>query len=141
MQSEGLHWSSQLGPLKNAGTPSAELWDRRKFVKGLAATFGSAGLLGLRSNPARAEPPPETPRLTLIDDGTICIAPMFVAKALLSSEGFTDVRYIRLEDGSPTERVAAGAADLALNFVVDIAARLDAGDPVVVLAGVHPGCM
>jgi NitT/TauT family transport system substrate-binding protein len=85
---------------------------------------------------AAAEPPPETKKLTLIDDTTICIAPMFVAAALLKSEGFTDVRYIR-EDGSPTQPVAAGKADLALNFPVDIATRLQAGDPVVVLAGIR----
>ena len=140
MENEGLNRSTRLGPLNDAGTSSAGLWNRRRFVKGLA-TLGSAGLLGLDSMPAGAEPPPETTRLRLIDDGTICIAPMFVAEALLKSEGFTDVRYIRIEDGTQTQRMAAGDADLGLNFAVDIATRLDAGDPVLALAGVHPGCI
>jgi hypothetical protein len=54
---------------------------------------------------------------------------VFVAEALLKSEGFTDVRYLRVDNFAITERVAAGDADLALNFAVNIAARLDAGDP------------
>jgi len=140
MENEGRNRSTQLSLPSGRGIRSSRLWGRRKFVQGLA-TLASAGLLGLESNPAGAEPPPETTRLTLVDDRTICIAPMFVAKALLKSEGFTDVRYIRDEEGSPTQRIAAGDADLALNFVVDIATRLDAAEPVLVLAGLHPGCM
>jgi NitT/TauT family transport system substrate-binding protein len=116
-------------------------WGRREFVRGLGALAGSAALLGYHLRPAAAEPPPETTRIRLIDDTTICIAPVFVAEALLKSEGFTDVRYIRVEDETVTQRVAAGEADLGLNFAVNIVTRLDAGDPVLVLAGVHPGCM
>jgi NitT/TauT family transport system substrate-binding protein len=130
-----------IDPVSYLESRRALRWGRRKFVKGLSVLAGSAGLLGLDPRPAGAEPPPETTRIRLIDDTTICIAPMFVAEALLKSEGFTDVRYIRVEDETMTQRVAAGDADLGLSFAVHIATRLDAGDPVLVLAGVHPGCM
>ena len=140
MENEGLNRSTQLDPPNNPGIRNAGLWGRRKFMQGLA-TLGSAGLLGLDSSRAGAEPPPETTRLTLIDDTTICIAPLFVAPALLKSEGFTDVRYIRVEDGPSAPHVAAGDADLAMEFAVSIATRLDAGDRITVLAGVHPGCI
>src|SRR6185503_11959633 len=118
---------------------SHELWDRRAFVKGLAS-MASAGLLGLEPARVRAEPPPETNSITLVDDGTICIAPVFVAEALLKCEGFTDVRYIRIENGTQTQHIAAGKADLGLDLAVDIVTRLEAGDPILALAGLHPGC-
>ena len=35
------------------------IWDRREFVKGVAALVGSAGLYGYDVLPASAEPPPE----------------------------------------------------------------------------------
>ena len=47
-------------------------------------------------------------------------------------------------DMPPTEaisvRLAAGEADLGMNFVGPNLVRVDAGDPVVFLAGVHVGC-
>lgn len=116
-------------------------WDRRTFVKGVTALARAVGISRYDGSSAVAEPPPETTKLTLIDDGTICIAPMFVAAALLKSEGFSDIRYIKVEDGPTSDPVVAGDADLALDFAVTIATRLDAGDPVVLLAGLHPGCL
>jgi NitT/TauT family transport system substrate-binding protein len=113
---------------------------RREFVKGLAVLAGSAGLLGAYPRLVAAEPPPETTRLTLIDDGTICIAPLFLAEALLKLEGFTDVTYLRVDDSVITPRVAAGDVDIALTFASTIIASLDAEGPVLVLAGVHLGC-
>ena len=113
---------------------------RREFVKGLSALVGSAGLLAYDMRPAAAEPSPETTTLRLIDDGSICIAPVFLAEALLKAEGFTDVRYVRVNDGSVTRRLGAGEADISLNFASTIVYHLDAGDPVLVLAGVHLGC-
>src|SRR5262245_21516610 len=119
MENEGLNRSTRLGPVNDAEIRSAGLWDRRKFVRGLAK-LGSAGTPGLESTRAKAETPPETSRLRLIDDGTICIAPVFVAEALLRSEGFTDVHYLRVEDGTQTQLAAAGDVDLTLNFAVDV---------------------
>jgi NitT/TauT family transport system substrate-binding protein len=121
-------------------TPQNVGWDRRDFVKRLTALAGSAALLGYDPRLAIAEPPPETTKLRLIDDRTTCIAPAFLAKALLKSEGFTDVRYLRAQGAGLYAAVAAGDADIAMGFVSAIATRLDAGDPLLVLAGVHLGC-
>ncbi len=87
-----------------------------------------------------AESPPETSTLRLIDDGSICIAPVLVAEALLKAEGFTDVRYVRFDDGATTRHLGAGDADLGMTIAPSIAYHLDAGDPVLVLTGVHLGC-
>src|SRR5215813_10572690 len=136
--SSGNHLVHPNGAIR---AQTAHHWGRRDFVKGVASLAGVAGLCAYDIRLAAAEPPPETTKLTLIDAGTICIAPMFVAAGLLKSEGFTDVRYVRFELGRITDRVAAGDADLALDFAVTIAIHLDAGDPVVMLAGLHTGCI
>jgi NitT/TauT family transport system substrate-binding protein len=68
------------------------------------------------------------------------VAPQYVAEALLRAEGFTEIRYARDWKRSVTENAATGDADFSLGFSGHIIARIDAGDPVVVLAGVHVGC-
>ena len=113
---------------------------RREFVRGLSLV-GAAGALGL--NPARvaAEPPPETKRIKLVEITGICIAPQYVANDLLHSEGFTDVEHFKAPAGLATaEALAAGNADVSLNFVAPLIIRMDAGDPIVMLAGIHVGC-
>ena len=67
----------------------AARWSRRQFLGGLTLA-GTAGLLGLRSRPVAAEPPPETTTIRLVQIPVIFIAPMYVAEELLQSEGFTD---------------------------------------------------
>jgi NitT/TauT family transport system substrate-binding protein len=70
------------------------------------------------------------------------MAPHFVAEDLLRSEGFTDIQYVSRPDLVETEHaLATGEADLNINYALRLVARLDAGDPMVVLAGVHPGCV
>ena len=113
---------------------------RRQFLKAVAA--GSAGLVPLAPRLAVAEPPPETTRLRLIRTPGMCWAPQYVAEELLRAEGFTDVSYF--SQGSVTRPVsanlAAGEADMSMNFVGPNLVRVDQGDPVVFLAGVHVGC-
>ena len=116
-------------------------FNRRRFLGGLTLV-GTAGLLGVRPRPAAAEPPPETMRIRLAKTGAVCMAPHFVAEDLLRSEGFADVQYVPQPDLAATEHaLAAGEADLNLNYALRLVVRLDAGDPVVVLAGVHTGCI
>ena len=116
-------------------------FSRRRFLGGLTLV-GIAGLLGVRPRPAAAEPPPETRRIRLAKTGAVCMAPHFVAEDLLRSEGFADVQYVPQPDLAATEHaLAAGEADLNLNYALRLVVRLDAGDPVVVLAGVHTGCI
>lgn len=83
----------------------AEGWSRRDFVRGLTLA-GTAGLVGLRSGQADADPPPETTRLRLYEGPVTCLAPQYVAQELLLSEGFTDVRYAKFSqrDQGPAAR-------------------------------------
>jgi NitT/TauT family transport system substrate-binding protein len=117
----------------------AEGVSRRELLRGL--TLGAtAGLLGVRSAFATAEPPPETTRIRLAHIPGICIAPYFVAKEFLPTEGFTDVQDIRMAGTLAIKAVIAGEVDIAMNFSGPLTVRIDAGDPLVVLAGIHVGC-
>jgi NitT/TauT family transport system substrate-binding protein len=121
-------------------TLQAEGWTRRRFLGGLTLA-GTAGLLGLRSRPVAAEPPPETTTIRLVQIPGICIAPMYVAEELLQSEGFTDVQYIKKEGTAWLYKsLASGEADINMAFVAPFIIQVDAGDPIVLLGGVHVGC-
>jgi len=111
---------------------------RRALLHGIA---GTAGLRGWPPGHASGEQPPETTRIKLIEISGICIAPQYVAKDLLHSEGFTDVQYFQAAAGIATAKaLAAGSADISLNFVAPLIIQMAAGDPIVLLAGVHVGC-
>jgi len=71
-------------------TQHARQLSRRAFLGGLTLA-GTVGVLGLHSKRAAAEPPPETTRLRLAQNPTLCSAPQFAADELLRLEGFTDV--------------------------------------------------
>jgi len=111
---------------------------RRAFLKGLAAT-GVGSVAGAR--PVRAaEPPPETTTLRLLKTESICWAPQYLAEDLLKAEGFTEVTYVDFPGGPVSEFLASRRADISLNFVGPNLIRVDQGDAVVFLAGVHVGC-
>jgi len=115
---------------------------RRDFVNGLAAV-GAAGLASLRPAPARAaEPPPETSRIRLTSSVAICTAPQLVSAELLKGEGFTDPQLQDMSKASvgPLTEVASGAADIGTTFIGPTIVQIDAGQPLTVLGGVHPGC-
>jgi NitT/TauT family transport system substrate-binding protein len=77
----------------------------------------------------------------LVHAPTVCFAPQYVAEELLRSEGFTDVQYIKVPPGiGPLKALASGEADLSMWFAASVITRIDAGDPIVFLAGVHIGC-
>src|SRR5256885_15581601 len=91
-------------------------WSRRQFLGGLTLA-GTAGLLGLHPGPVAAEPPPETTRLRLVRRPSTCVAPEYVAEALLQGEGFTEVQYVKVENSvAAFTGLAAGEVDLTLNF-------------------------
>jgi NitT/TauT family transport system substrate-binding protein len=117
-------------------------WNRREFLAGLALA-GTGDLLGLDLPQAVAEPPPETSRLRVHHSVSLCQAPQYVAEDLLRSEGFTEVEYVRPRGPSPAgsyQALSAGEADIGNDFAPMAIIRLDRGDPLVVLAGVHVGC-
>jgi NitT/TauT family transport system substrate-binding protein len=103
--------------------------------------MGTAGLLGVRPPLSAAEPPPETTKIRLFKVSGICIAPQYVAEEFLQGEGFTEVQYVEAGVGAGLAKaLASGEAHLSLNFVAPVILRLDAGDPIAVLGGVHVGC-
>jgi len=113
---------------------------RREFLT-RSTLAGAAGLVGLRPAQAAAEPPPETTRIRFGKSWAVCIAPQYVAEELLRAEGFTDVEYVSLSTGRPIlKAVAAGETDVSISTAGQLVAQLDAGDPIVILAGVHVGC-
>jgi NitT/TauT family transport system substrate-binding protein len=64
-----------------------------------------------------------------------------VAEELLRSEGFTEVHYLKKEETEGIEKaLASGEADLNNLFAATSLLRLEAGDPIVMLAGLHIGC-
>ena len=121
-------------------TKQDDSWSRRQFLS-TAALAGTGAILGLRSEALAAEPPPETKKIRLIQIPGICIAPMYVAEDLLRSEGFTDVEYVKKPATAFIyTTLAAGETDIVMGFAPSYIMQLEAGDPVVVLAGVHAGC-
>ena len=118
----------------------ADQWDRRKFLHGLTLA-GTAGLVGLRPGLAVAEPPPETTRIRLFQWNSLCVTPQFVAEELLRSEGFGDIQYVRNpQGGGPEKLLASGEVDINSQYSAPLIVRVDAGDPVMFLAGLHVGC-
>jgi NitT/TauT family transport system substrate-binding protein len=114
---------------------------RRQLLQGLGAA-GTVGLLGLLPERVGAEPPPETKRIRVLNRPSLCDAPQFVAEELLQSEGFTDIRYVKLKDFDAMEAaITTAEVDITMNWIVPMIARIDAGEPIVTLAGVHVGCV
>jgi NitT/TauT family transport system substrate-binding protein len=113
-------------------------WNRRELLGGLTLA-GTAGLLGLHSRPAAAEPPPETTKLRLTQVAGICVAPQYVAEEILRSEGFTDVQYVK-SVANPYKAFAAGEIDIGMAFIAPFIVQVDTGLPIVLLGGVHVGC-
>jgi len=113
---------------------------RRELLRGVGAAAVAAALVG-RSRTAEAEPPPETTRITLLQTASMCQAPQYVAEELLRGDGFTDVRYVK-QDGQRAiaDALASGEANINMHFSGPLILRIDAGAPITILAGVHPGC-
>ena len=112
---------------------------RRTFLRGVG-TVAFTGVAASWPRTGYAEPPPETTRLRLMRTASLCWAPQYVAEDLLRAEGFTEVEYVAFPGGAVSQVLSAGKADMSLNFVAPNLVRLDQGDPVVFLAGVHVGC-
>ena len=116
-----------------------ESWSRREFVSGLTLA-GTAGFAGIRPARVGAEPPPETTRLRLYHSPSVCVAPQYIVGELLKAEGFSDIKYVKTTTAGISKVLASGEVDVSLHFVAPLVIQLDAGDPITVLGGVHPGC-
>ena len=120
---------------------------RRELLRvglGTGAMLAGGGLLaacgqqpGALGAPATL-PPPETTTVRIVTPFA-CDPPMWLAKDFLLEEGFTDVRYVggvgRLRDWS-----TKGTVDFGAGHPEAVVTALDAGAPLVALAGIHSGC-
>src|SRR5678815_1860337 len=120
----------------------SESWSRRK-VLGQLTVAGTAGLLGVRpEHAAAADAPPETKRLRIGQSPTgTCWAPQYLAAEMLRAEGFSDLRYVPADAGQVYKAIAAGEIDLSMAFIAPFVVQADSGQQVVMLAGIHPGCI
>ena len=117
-----------------------ESWSRREFLGGLTLA-GTTALVAVGPRAAAGEPPPETIKLRVLRTPSLCEAPAQVADMLLAAEGFTQVQYVRVGGaGAAVKGLIAGDIDLGLVALPVPILRIDAGDPLVVLGGVHAGC-
>jgi len=121
---------------------------RRELLRvglGTGAVLAGGGLLaacgeqqGALGAPATL-PPPETTTVRIVIPFT-CDPGLMLAGDYLREEGFTDVRYVNtpfFERGWLLNR----EADVSLGHPEFITASLDAGVPLVMLAGLHSGCL
>jgi NitT/TauT family transport system substrate-binding protein len=112
---------------------------RREFLRGLTVA-GTATAIGARATRVAAEPPPETRRLRIVHIDSTCVAPEYIAKDLLQAEGFTDVQYIKVKPADLMPTLASGDVDMGLSFSGPLIIQVDAGAPIVLVAGIHVGC-
>ncbi|HEX4596139.1 MAG TPA: ABC transporter substrate-binding protein [Bryobacteraceae bacterium] len=108
------------------------------FFLAAAGLAGAAALSGARRSMA-TEAPPETTALRLPQYPATCLAPLYILDDLLREEGFTDVRYVP-NPGTTSEIFARGEVDFDQDFSPVAIVPIDAGAPIVMLAGVHSGC-
>lgn len=108
---------------------------RRHFLKAV-----SASALGVSPVLAKGERAPETTSVRIIYTDAVCSAPQFVAGDLLAAEGFTDVQYVNVRFTEIATRIAAGDRDFGMLTILPTVMRLDAGDPLLIMAGIHVGC-
>lgn len=112
---------------------------------GRACATAGAGIIGLGASTAMAEAPPETTTIRLVFDSTfpvLCYAPLLVAEEFLRLEGFKDIEFVNYEGAITDAHVLLdGRADFAANVGSDLVVVIDKGVPVVMLAGLHAGCV
>ena len=111
---------------------------RRHIITGLSSA-GTTALVGVPHSIGQ-EAPPEINKLRLVKSSSICWAPQYIAEAMLRTEGFNDISYIEFSGGPVSTYLVSGQADISMNFIGPNIIQLDAGHPVVFLAGIHAGC-
>jgi NitT/TauT family transport system substrate-binding protein len=111
---------------------------RRRFL----TTLSLAGVAGLVGTPRAlaAEGALETTNVRLQKGFGICTSPQYIADELLRAEGFTDIRYVEIPAGAVPAAIGRGKLDFTLTYATTLAAAIDRGEPIMVLAGVHVCC-
>ena len=113
--------------------------ERRRFLMQTSA-LGMSGMLSGYQSSFAAEPPPEIRKIRFVHAPSICIAPLYLAEELLRMDGFTDVQYLPLGTRNGLFALSDGRGDVAMWDTPGLIPHLDAGRPLVLLAGVHGGC-
>lgn len=121
--------------------------DLLRGTLGAAAAFAGGGVIAACvppggptgvSSPGATLPPPETTTVRFVSPAA-CDPPTALAKEFLLQEGFTDIQYVRVPV-TTTEWLTADKADFHSGYANFIVANVDAGLPILALAGIHPGC-
>jgi len=113
--------------------------NRRLFLSMLSSA-ACMSLIG-GSNVGAQDERLETTTIRIAKIAGICIAPQYVADALLRAEGFTDIRYVQANAGAPAVRALVGGdIDFTANFSPPLIIPIDAGEPITIVAGQHVGC-
>ena len=111
---------------------------RRQFLTTLSVA-GAAGLVSVPTSFA-AEGALETTTVRLANRHSLCNAPQLVAEELLRAEGFTEIRYIETAGATTAGLIAEGKVDFSMAHASYWIPAIDAGHPVILLAGIHVGC-
>jgi NitT/TauT family transport system substrate-binding protein len=113
---------------------------RRAFLGAAAATVAAACIPQGSSiaTPGPSLGPPETTAIR-INYQIGCDPWTWLADDFLKAEGFTDVSVLN-DPAVYVDAVAKGVADLDVAFGIAVVASVDAGQPVIALAGTHTGC-
>jgi len=115
-------------------------WSRRALLKGLTLA-PATGLLRVTPGTAAAEPAPETTTLRVLEIPALCWAPQYVMEELLRVEGFTRVEYVKRKLGPEIfQPLGAGDAHISMGVASPMMLRIDVGDPIVIIGGIHAGC-
>ena len=120
--------------------PCREQFDHRRRHFLLQASALGAALATVMPDVAPADSPLETNRLRIVHVPAVCFAPQYFAEDLLRLEGFSDVQYLSLGTRSGPDAISDGRADLTMWPAAELIPHLDAGHPILLLAGVHGGC-
>jgi NitT/TauT family transport system substrate-binding protein len=85
-----------------------------------------------------AEGPLETTTVRFQKPG-LCVSSLYIAEELLRAEGFTDIRYLQAPEFGGIGPIR-GEVDFAPVYALEGVRAIDAGEPLMLLAGVMVGC-
>src|SRR5215469_10379418 len=134
MTKPGLSSESQ----DEGGAPMRITQSRRQFLTTLSVA-GAAGLVSVPTSFA-AEGALETTTVRLANRHSLCNAPQLVAEELLRAEGFTEIRYIETAPAATAGVIGESKIDFSMAHASYWIPAIDAGERVVLLAGIHVGC-